>query len=206
MTQEITNNVIKFVIVFVIIAATAWFLFLGPGKQLLAGILTSIPKEIREESEYRLDITARNIERCVISSDNNCTCDIFPSWPATFVKDSKLIITSNETNKNSIINLAYMDKNLKNTTVGSAISARDIDNSQNVIFKTKKEINWKSEPPLFIQEGVGRKGFVVTGKIEYKVASSSAYKENNTIYLLISSSDNAQEIENKIKTMRKCVT
>ena len=206
MTQEITNNVIKFVIVFVIIAATAWFLFLGPGKQLLAGILTSIPKEIREESEYRLDITARNIERCVISSDNNCTCDIFPSWPATFVKDSKLIITSNETNKNSIINLAYMDKNLKNTTVGSAISARDIDNSQNVIFKAKKEINWKSEPPLFIQEGVGRKGLVVTEKIEYKVISSSAYKENNTIYLLISSSDNAQEIENKIKTMRKCVT
>lgn len=205
MSQEISSNIIKFIIAAVIIVFAVWFLFFGPGKQLLANVFTSLPKEVQEESENRFDTVIRNIERCRLSNNNDCLCEVFPSWPAAFVKDSNLAINSNV--KNSTFNLLYKEKPLKNATINNLIiSAKEIENLGNVPFKEKKEISWKTEPPLFVQEGVGKKGLwlVKIGKKEYKVISSSLYKYNNELYLLISSSDSMQEIENKLKTINKC--
>ena len=192
--QEISGNVIKFIIAFVVIVIIAGLLFFGPGKQLLAGIKANLPEAIELELQNKFDAMSNNIENCAYVSDDNCLCEIFPSWPGTFATNSKLKISFSENKTQITLTHPSKTKPLKNSSFNNLLfSAKEIETMQNIPFMSAKEISWEKEPPLFVQENIKKQNIV----------SRYIYKEKNTFYLLISNKKES-EIQSKLNEMKLC--
>lgn len=193
----------------VLVLGVAYLLFIGPGKQLLIslGVLGGMAKEAQEFSDNNFNALSQKISSCQAMKDSNCLCEIFPSWPATFAKDSVLVIKA--TGKDTLLEWKYNNKVYRTQIISNLfLSAKEIETKQDITFSSTKNLNWKSEPPTFEQEGLGSKGFLGSpiGKKEYKVVSSSVYKTENGLYLLISreTQNKLSELEPMLSAIKKC--
>ncbi|MEM4153094.1 MAG: hypothetical protein QXK80_03200 [Candidatus Pacearchaeota archaeon] len=172
-------TIIKWILGLVIILVVIYILFFGPGKELLKGIglIASLPKEAEEASKSNFDIMVENIERCNSLKENDCVCEVFPSWPATFAKNYKLVIRT--VGKSTILELTYDKKIHKNATIDNLLTkAQIIETNKPLHLVPTKTIDWKTEPPLFLQTGVE--------KNKYYVVSNLVYKKEDALYFLIS--------------------
>lgn len=185
-------TIFKFILGIILIAIVVYLLFLGPGKELLKGIglIATLPKEAEEASKNSFDVALENLEKCIALKENDCLCEVFPFWPATFSKNYQLLFIIS--NKKTEIFLIYEGKNHKNGTINFKIFSKIIETGQE-IAGLKKTIEWKTEPPLFIQEGVSSKGGIFgIGKKTYYVVSNSLYKKQDILYLMISNNPTAK--------------
>lgn len=213
MTEEGSTiwTVIAVVLGLILLLVTAYILFFGPGKAIVANIsellgLGKLPKEAQEASQNAFDVMIENIENCKALTETNCLCDVFPSWPATFAQSYKLQIYS--MSKAARFNLVYNNKIIKNATIENLlISAQIVETKTNIPLAPAKTIDWKTEPPLFIQEGVGSSGFLHFGRQQYKVVTGSLYKteQPEILYLLISVKPANEISESELtKSFKKC--
>lgn len=208
--QEETWTIITWILGLIAILVVVFLLFFGPGKSILInlGLLGGLPKEAEEASKNNFDIMLENLQTCKALTETDCLCEVFPSWPATFAKDYKLTIAA--TGKTTKLDLAYAKKINKEASINDLIiNAKIIENKEPIPLAPVKTIDWKDEPPLFFQSGLGRAGFLTIGKEQYKVISGHVYKgEPNTLYLLISSKpkDKLSQLEPIVSSIKKCAS
>lgn len=194
-------TIIKWILGLVVILVVLYILFFGPGKELLKGIglITSLPKEAEEASKNNFDIIIENLEKCKALKETECVCEVFPSWPATFAKNYKLVIRN--VGKSTILELTYDKKAHKNATIDNLLTKAQITETNTLLhLAPTKTIDWKTEPPLFLQAGVGSSGgpFGI-GKHEYYVISNSVYKKEDALYFLIS---NKKEVKTNLEVCK----
>ena len=200
------STVIKWIVAVCLLAGIVYLLFFGPGKLILK-YFSKLPAQAQESGSSNFDTIKSNIEACKKFTDINCVCDVMPSWPGTFVKNSRLVIL--ESNKKTQLNWTYNDKAYRNVTIDDlAINAMIFPDRTVVAYEPRKEIDWASEPPMLWQQNLGSKGFLGIGKKEYKVVSGHLYKASlsNTLFLLISDkpSNQLSQLEPELKALKKC--
>lgn len=211
MREEIWT-VIKWILGLILIFVVAYLLFFGPGRIIIAKIgLLGLPKEAEETSKNNFDIVVENLERCKAITETNCLCEVFPSWPATFAKNFQLQITSD---KDTQLNLVYGKKTRKNATIENLIINAQIIETKTPVWAPTKTIDWKEEPPLFVQQGleseeipiIGPLVKTLFGKKHYKVVSNAIYKTEHSFYLLISDKQKKDlpKLEPIINSIKNC--
>ncbi|MGB9707951.1 MAG: hypothetical protein ACPLXC_01320 [Candidatus Pacearchaeota archaeon] len=197
--MEARTKIIEIIILLILIAGTIYFLFIGPGKDLLRnmGLISGITPQEQEESEHAFDVVIKNLENCAALSNTNCACDVFPSWPGTFAQNYRL--SFNTVGKDTFIELIYGKKSYKNSTLKDiGIAARVLETGDTTPMLIKKELDWKDEPPLFVQEGYKN----------YRSASIKVYKgaQQGVLYLLITNlpKERLSELKPRITELKSC--
>ncbi|MCX8193803.1 MAG: hypothetical protein N3G19_00335 [Candidatus Pacearchaeota archaeon] len=178
-------TIFKWILGIILIAIVFYVLFFGPGKELLKGmgLIAGLPKEAEEQSKNNFDIMLENLEKCNSLKETNCLCEVFPSWPATFAKNYKLVIRT--IGKSTVFELIYDKKIHRNATIDQLLTkALIIETTTPTHLFPTKTVDWKTEPPSFLQ---GK----ASGKTPY-VISSSLYKKEDALYFLISDKKNAK--------------
>jgi len=200
-------TIIKFIIGLVLVVIIAYLLFWGPGKQLLInlGLLGGLPKQAELSNDNSFNKMIANIERCKTMTETDCLCEVFPSWPGTFARDSKITIAELP-DKITQISLSYRDKIYKNTTMADIkINGMIVPDKLVTAYTIKKELDWRSEPAIFLQEGY--KKTMPWGK-DYRIVSSSLYKGSlpDTLFLLVSNmpQDKLSELNPFLSSIKKC--
>lgn len=200
-------TIIKFLIGLVLVVIIAYLLFWGPGKQLLInlGLLGGLQQQAEHANDNSFNKMIANIERCKAMTEINCLCEVFPSWPGTFARDSKITFFELP-NKITQVNLSYRDKIYRNVTIANIkINGMIAPDKIVTAYVMKKDLDWRNEPPIFLQEGYTKT--LIAGK-EYKVVSASLYKGSlsDTLFLLISdmSQDKLSELNPFLSSIKKC--
>lgn|GEM_PF-2674033 len=192
-------KIVSIILLLVLVFVVAYFLFGGVGKEILAnlGLISKLSPQEQEASESTFDVIVRNIENCKATAKTNCLCEIFPSWPGTFSQNFKLTITTS--GRSTTLQLVSGKKTYRNATFENmGISALAIDTFQFLPLSLEKTIDWKDEPPLYLEEGYKN----------YRVVSNGLYKgsQPEILYLVITNKPKSQlqELEPKITSLQKC--
>jgi len=174
--QVILAIIAVIVIVIVIVIGVGFF-------RPLYAQLRGLEIEEEEQNENNFDFLISNIESCISINDNECVCDGLPNYPGSFITDSKLIITELANHKVRI-NLTHGKNNYRSHIFSDLkISGIFYNTKDEIIYRTKKEIDFSKEPPLFKQEG-SKKGMLWWSK-EMIVVSPLLYKKNDGIYFVV---------------------
>lgn len=192
-------KIVSIILLLVLVFVVAYSLFGGMGREILInlGLISGITPQEQEISENAFDIVVRNLENCKALEKTNCLCEIFPSWPATFSQNYKLTISLK--GKNTTLNLIHGKKTYKNATLENVgISAQILDTEQFLPLSIEKTLDWKDEPPLYLEEGYKK----------YRVLSHVVYKsaQPNILYLLITNKpkERFSELEPRLKELKSC--
>lgn len=204
--MELTETIIRIAIATVVLVVVVWLLFFGPGKQVLIqmGLLSGLTKSAEETNSNNFDLIIQNIESCKAAKGDECLCTLFPSWPGTFARNTKLSIV--QTGENTKLDIIFNNKPYRTGTGDSIRINAMILETKSPLTSNIKTLDWKQEPPLFLQEGLGNKGFLSIGKQEFKVISGYAYKRQNDLFILISEKPNngLSELDTSINAIKKC--
>lgn len=197
--MEARTKIIGIIILLILVAGIVYFLFIGPGRDLLInmGLISAMTQQEQEASENAFDVVVKNLENCAAISNTNCVCDIFPSWPGTFARNYRLAFTT--TGKDTYTELIYGKKSYKNSTLKNiGIAARVVETGAVSPVLLKKELDWRDEPPIFVQEGYKN----------YISASLKAYKgdQPGVLYILITNlpKERLSELGPRLNELKSC--
>lgn len=201
-------TIFKFILGIVLIAIVIYLLFFGPGKELLKGIglITTLPKEAEENGKKNFDIMIENIQKCAVMADTDCICEVFPSWPGSFPKNSQLEIEI--AGKDTRINWTVDKTTFKNATLNnlkiSAIILPEFEGEIEEKDASRKIIYFgENQFPEFQQEGL--KQGLWPKQYWPKLVSNALYKgfnsnNPNTLHLIVA----VRNWELKLQAFRKC--
>ena len=175
--QIILAIIATITIVVVIVIAFGFF------RPLYAELMgNQLTKEDEQKNQDNFDSFINNINNCLAFSDSDCVCDGLPNYPGSFSIDSKLIITELPNHKTQI-NLTYEKKTYRSHIFSDTKISGILYTKEEINYRTKKEVDFSKEPPLFKQEG-SKKGMLWWSK-NLMVVDPFLYKKDDGIYFII---------------------
>lgn len=192
MAEQLVSNVQKGAVsvgVLVIIIIFG-FLFFAKVYPWIRG--NQMTDQAAEDAKNNFDGFVDNIKICQNMASTDCICNGFSSFPAAFPKNIVLEII--ETGGKTAINLKHGDEILKNATVENAKFGAMYANRQKTNYYSKKQIDFKNEPPFYVQEDIG--GVWHFDKV---VISPYLYKSGNELYFIIGGAKDKADVIEKMK-------
>lgn len=179
--KNVAEGLVALAVIVVIIVIV--FLFYQKVLPFLKG--EEITPETEEDAKRNFDMFIENIETCQKFNKTNCICEVFPTWPATFPE--KGILKIETIGKRSNFHLKY-ENILKSASIEGLKMGAMKASKEKLPFIFQKEVNFKTEPPIYRQEGIG--GW----RPEWFVVSNYLYKDIDGLYLIIGKEETQLQI------------
>jgi len=192
--RTMVSNVIRAIITIAVIIIVLTIFFLAYQKLYAEFKEKELSEEEKQKTESNFDLFVANIERCLSYAESECLCEVFPNWPGTFAKD--IVIEIEEKNNEASIKVVYKGKTIKNKTIKKLRLSAIFTNRVKVKYKKEKQIDYRVEPPYYIQEDI-TKGL----HIDKQVISPYVYKTKEALYFIIG--DKRSNVKG-IEALRKC--